>query len=957
MTHEAKSTARSRRVDAVAALYVKRPWPACCGCLSVMLLMGGVSYGLGYVTIKNSPGAWSILDGEMTQHYVAFKDATSKADGTKDSDASSTITKERMMFYYKTNTDAAFVAEASGMIFTKERLADMCRLERGMVNNSKANVTMIDSVIGLFYGDGSSVPKKRTLKNYDWSCQELGSSSVDSTVAAMRSDLQSLGPKSPYSQFVDWNFREMGVSAYTRSMWMVEIDESNVDTAMVPVLEKLGLSYGFLRSAYQGDADRFVASGNLRVRLLYTGTDEFGTMVGPDLILSAVSMGLVFLIMWAHTRSSFLAACGMGMMLLSMPIAAIFYQGVFGVTYFEFLHVLVVYLVLGIGADDIFVFVDTFKHIMQNEGNINPADGRLDEETLTKILSLTFQRSGMAIFNTSFTTAVAFLSCSGSKAMPMRTCGWYAAACIMGLYVLTMTFVPSCVVIWHTRLEGKRCCCPGWSLRPIAVQYEAGAERNLPRPGMVERFLQNVYLPLMTKKVVGVKIYALFMVVIMASVAIQGIFFTTRLTPPTKEEVWFPDNHMLLEISEFVSSNYFAPPYANYATIEMFFGVSHLDRSGVDIYNPGKFSGTAVFDDAFDLSTSEAQASMLETCKLFDKLKCDLKACDNQGYDTLRMQTADRTGACFLEDFQTWSNGTLPTGAAFEPQLKIFRQQADKTSYYEDILKQEVDYKTDIGFINDKLKYVIIKIRSCMAKSQPFSRGVQVRDLMRRFVEERKAASPASLQSVKFIGMGHFANYDLGEELLSGLFSGCAIAAPISFLVVLCSTYNLIVSVYAVASVAAIVFCVLGFCKSAMDWDLGVGEAIAGVIVIGYSVDYVVHLAHMYCEAKEHGHKTRDARARFAILNIGSTVFAGALTTASAGAVMFFCFFYFFFKMALLICITIFYAFLFSLGFFMAIMFTVGPENDFGELRIPGFLRKYLGLSDKEAPGVVSKIQ
>ena len=35
------------------------------------------------------------------------------------------------------------------------------------------------------------------------------------------------------------------------------------------------------------------------------------------------------------------------------------------------------------------------------------------------------------------------------------------------------------------------------------------------------------------------------------------------------------------------------------------------------------------------------------------------------------------------------------------------------------------------------------------------------------------------------------------------------------------------------------------------------GEAIAGVIVIGYSVDYVVHLAHMYCEAKHFGHQTR----------------------------------------------------------------------------------------------------
>eukprot|EP00438_Fugacium_kawagutii_P016061 Skav221541 [mRNA] locus=scaffold1813:168543:172608:+ [translate_table: standard] len=120
-----------------------------------------------------------------------------------------------------------------------------------------------------------------------------------------------------------------------------------------------------------------------------------------------------------------------------------------------------------------------------------------------------------------------------------------------------------------------------------------------------------------------------------------------------------------------------------------------------------------------------------------------------------------------------------------------------------------------------------------------------------------RGALPDSLQSMKFHGNGEFQRYDMGEELINGLFSGIAIATPISFLVLLCSTQNIVVAIYAVLSVGAIVLCVLGFCKSAMDWDLGVGEAIAGVIVIGYSVDYVVHLAHMYCEGKHFGHNTR----------------------------------------------------------------------------------------------------
>merc|ERR1712187_225243 len=146
---------------------------------------------------------------------------------------------------------------------------------------------------------------------------------------------------------------------------------------------------------------------------------------------------------------------------------------------------------------------------------------------------------------------------------------------------------------------------------------------------------------------------------------------------------------------------------------------------------------------------------------------------------------------------------------------------------------------------------------------------------------------------------------------------------PVCFVVLLIATQNVIISFYAVSSVGMIVLCVLGFCKEPMGYALGLGESIAGVIVIGYSVDYVVHLAHMYGEAVHYGYEKRQDRAEFAIRNMGTTVFAGAITTAGSGVIMFACFSTFFHKMALLICITIFYSFLFSLGFFMALVFSI----------------------------------
>ena len=64
-------------------------------------------------------------------------------------------------------------------------------------------------------------------------------------------------------------------------------------------------------------------------------------------------------------------------------------------------------------------------------------------------------------------------------------------------------------------------------------------------------------------------------------------------------------------------------------------------------------------------------------------------------------------------------------------------------------------------------------------------------------------------------------------------------------------------------------------------------------------MDYVVHMGHMYIEAAEKsGAMTREKRFFYAASKMGSTVMAGAITTAGSGAFMFLCQMMFFYKMA-----------------------------------------------------------
>lgn len=44
--------------------------------------------------------------------------------------------------------------------------------------------------------------------------------------------------------------------------------------------------------------------------------------------------------------------------IVSFPITLTLYRGILSVDYFSFLHMMAIFLVLGIAADDIFVFID-----------------------------------------------------------------------------------------------------------------------------------------------------------------------------------------------------------------------------------------------------------------------------------------------------------------------------------------------------------------------------------------------------------------------------------------------------------------------------------------------------------------------------------------------------------------------------------------------------------------------
>ena len=112
-----------------------------------------------------------------------------------------------------------------------------------------------------------------------------------------------------------------------------------------------------------------------------------------------------------------------------------------------------------------------------------------------------------------------------------------------------------------------------------------------------------------------------------------------------------------------------------------------------------------------------------------------------------------------------------------------------------------------------------------------------------------------------------------------------------------------------------------------IGWNLGIKESVAGVVVIGFSVDYTIHLGHMFDVARSQGLTTRQEKFDYSIRKMGETVLAGAITTAGSTVFLLACQLTFFTAMGTLIILTVAYSLGYSLLFFMPLLRVMGPEG------------------------------
>ena len=356
-------------------------------------------------------------------------------------------------------------------------------------------------------------------------------------------------------------------------------------------------------------------------------------IITNDFLWVTASFVFVWGYMTFHLRSFFLSSCSMLNILMSFFITLVLYRGIMRIDYFSFLHILAVFVVLGVAADDVFVYTDAFQQAC--------AYPQLKDD-LHKQIAYSQRRASKAIFVTSFTTAVAFLATGFSALMPISTFGFFAAIIIPVNYLLVITVYPPVLVIWKKYVSTRCCtCCQKKKEDSVVLPDPPEREENATTSkaethesgSKIERFFKNKWSAWMFKG----RVVVVPLLIVWIGICIWRSFL---IEPLSEEESFIPDDLEPVIALNTLNDDFNQGEDDLVVKVKFIWGASHVDRSSAAKWDPSEF-GSIVWDENLNLAPSANQERIRTICS-------DLRASS---------LVKDSKVTCFMDDFKTYIEG------------------------------------------------------------------------------------------------------------------------------------------------------------------------------------------------------------------------------------------------------------------------------------------------------------
>ncbi|GMH68506.1 hypothetical protein TL16_g04949 [Triparma laevis f. inornata] len=925
-----KINARSKSTDGVASFIFRCPCLTMILSLILVLFFLMIMSGTG-LKVTLAPNTWYDTSNINTLEQFGFQagydqwaemmTASSVSAAAADADSGNTTrtqTLDRLFLIFESE-DGATLLEKSKLEFMKKvqddffattDFPDWCRLDAEGDGSCFGYTSLFDnSAAGSFFdADGNIKPEAEwdSIISSTW-CSDASTKTALS-ITMVDKDFSCDNSADPFKVTYFKSFLDFGGPLEGYESVQRDVAEQH---------RELGNGYISIVAAPIFKKDQKTANDK-GINLYFGGLNPvggvaYGTVLSylmADMMLATGSMFFVFLYLLFSLRSLFLSAIGFFEIIVSIPMSfAIF--AILGNSYVSFLQFMGLFIIMGIGADDIFVFMDAYTQSMR-EMHIED-----DEE---KFLNC-YSRSAQAMLVTSCTSGIAFFATAISPIPAVSAFGITMGFMVFCDFFLVITWFPAGVLIYEKYLkyffnpEGKR---------KITAE-ETIANTMKPKLGKVETWFNEKFMGWQEKEAFGKNLIYFFVALIFVCFGVAASSLKVTGDLPAK----FSDEHPFTKFRELSTAAFESSGGIPKREVSIFFGVDAKDPVNRDGLDPqgDTLANYANWDADHALTSHEVQSAISELCTSV-AADSDL-VFNNEVY-------------CFVDDFKAYltnrglswadeTHGELILSPGFmDYQRLLFVQRyatgGQKTGVVVDghsLNTTTLGYELNTGGAGDLNAFSYITFNSTLPlKTNELSLGemAEVWGKWQDHIDTHNAAHP-NAKGLQFCLIWYFMR--AGEAIVSTTLVGVTISLVFAAIVLVVANANYIIAGLALLTILAVIACV-SMMMVILGWSIDFLGSVCLIVVIGLAVDYTVHFCHSYTHSPE---ESQFSRTKQAAREMGVSIVSGAVTSFGASIFLLPTALTFFRQFGTFMCATIVFSLILSIFFFLSLTTHYGPER------------------------------
>ncbi len=661
--------------------------------------------------------------------------------------------------------------------------------------------------------------------------------------------------------------------------------------------------------------------------------DLFNKYLYADIeIYFALALGLILLIMLLYTRSSMLVLATTLNVIFSFVLAYAIYYFILRMPFFPFINILAGLVLIAVGADDVFIFYDTWLQVFERDPTI----------TFQKALARTFSHATLSIFVTSLTTASAFFANSVSSITCIQCFGIFSGIAILVNFVFMVTWTPAVVVaIAKVSQRMREACCSG----------SPGVDRCCNSFTATMRTASSAvfsrWLPKVISKAWFVWITLLLLLGVAASVV---IFYKPGLKLPESQDIQlFPDSNILEKWkNEFHEHFPFLIKQDEQTTwlVDLYIAFGFKAKDEGNRFDPDDEGDIVLQDPDFDFYSGETQEFLLHFCESlknqtfvresYKNLTCSLRQygllfqyyCIDPSYSS----NAKSLGCCTKYEVPydyDQLNKCLP--------LMLMMDRNDTTTAlqrgYSETDSEGLIIGTPLFDLEGNITAFTMYMMTNLEESMLYDVSNNEYETIKNFFDRELQSAPKGLQSGFFSALWTFTFYDLQHAIAYGTFYSIGLSLGVALVVMLLTSLNALITLYAIVTISLAISCTVGSIVL-MGWHLNIIESITISLAVGLSIDFTIHYGVAYRLSKAYDGKERVDES---FSCVGSAVAMAALTTFAAGSAMMPSHTVAYTKLGTFLMLVMAFSWLYATFFFQSVCRIIGPRGTF--CQIPGMAR------------------